>query len=32
MKHLTSVLKKAGQPTKVLKTADGTRVLVLPHG
>jgi hypothetical protein len=32
MKHLTSVLKKAGQPTKILKTADGTRVLVLPHG
>lgn len=32
MKHLTSVLKKVGQPTKVLTMADGTRVLVLPHG
>lgn len=32
MKHLTSVLKKVGQPTKVLKMADGTSVLVLPHG
>lgn len=32
MKHLCNVLKKAGQPTKSIKMADGTRVLVLPHG
>ena len=32
MKHLIHVLHKAGQPTETFKTADGTRVLVLPHG
>ena len=32
MKHLISILKKVGQPTKALETPDGSRVLVLPHG
>jgi len=32
MKDLVSVLRKAGQPVRVCKTPDGTRVLVLPHG
>lgn len=32
MKKLISVLKKAGKPTRVFESADGTRVLILPHG
>jgi hypothetical protein len=32
MQKLVSVLKKAGKPTRVYNTTDGTRVLVLPHG
>ncbi len=32
MKDLLGVLRKAGHPGRVLRMADGTRVLVLPHG
>ncbi len=32
MKTLVEVLTAAGKPTKVVRTADGTRVLVLPYG
>jgi hypothetical protein len=32
MKTLVSVLKKVGKPTRVFKSPDGTRVLVLPYG
>ncbi len=32
MKALVNILKKAGQPTRVYRSPDGTRVLVLPHG
>jgi len=32
MKNLVSVLKRVGKPTKVFKSVDGTRVLVLPYG
>jgi len=32
MKDLLGVLRGAGHPGRVLRMADGTRVLVLPHG
>lgn len=32
MKNLVNTLRLAGHPAKVLKTADGTRLLLLPHG
>ena len=32
MKNLVSVLRRVGKPTQVHRTADGTRVLVLPYG
>lgn len=32
MKTLVSVLKKVGKPTRVFKSPDGTRVLILPYG
>lgn len=32
MKNLIKVLREVGKPTKVFKTVDGTRVLVLPYG
>ena len=32
MKALVNVLKKVGRPTRVFKSPDGTRVLVLPYG
>jgi hypothetical protein len=32
MKNLTQVLKQAGKPTKLFKSTDGSRVLVLPYG
>jgi hypothetical protein len=32
MKALVNVLKKVGKPTRVFKSPDGTRVLVLPYG
>ena len=32
MRALIEVLKKAGKPTKVHQTPDGTRLLVLPYG
>ena len=32
MKKLTQVLKRVGKPTKLFKSSDGTRVLVLPYG
>jgi hypothetical protein len=32
MKTLIRVLRQAGKPAKAFKTADGTRVLVLPYG
>ena len=32
MKKLTQVLNRVGKPTKLFKSSDGTRVLVLPYG
>jgi hypothetical protein len=32
MKTLVKVLRQAGKPTRVFKSPDGTRVLVLPYG
>jgi hypothetical protein len=32
MKTLVDVLKRVGRPTRVFKSPDGTRVLVLPYG
>lgn len=32
MKNLIGVLKKAGKPTQVFESQDGTRVLILPYG
>ena len=32
MKPLVNVLKKVGKPTRVFKSPDGSRVLVLPYG
>jgi len=32
MKKIVQVLKKIGKPTRVYKTDDGSRVLVLPYG
>jgi len=32
MKALLEVLKKAGKPTRVFQSPDGTRVLILPYG
>jgi hypothetical protein len=32
MKALINVLKKAGKPTRLFKSPDGTRVLILPYG
>jgi hypothetical protein len=32
MKTLVQVLKQVGKPTRAFKTADGTRVLILPYG
>jgi hypothetical protein len=32
MKALVKVLKKVGKPTRVFKSPDGTRVLILPYG
>ncbi len=32
MKELLGVLRRAGHPGRVLRMADGTRVLILPHG
>jgi hypothetical protein len=32
MKALISVLRRVGKPTRIFKSPDGTRVLVLPYG
>ena len=32
MKTLIRVLEKAGKPTRIFNSPDGTRVLVLPYG